>query len=104
LEDATKPRKEYITNEEEEEEEERDSCFSSKPTARDEYLFDQDASRSASENARNFFRKERSATDAEESSEDLAFALPGADALARDIDALDSELKKLASAFEREQR
>ena len=104
LEDATNPRKEYITNEEEEEEEERDSCFSSKPTARDEYLFDQDASRSASENARNFFRKERSATDAEESSEDLAFALPGADALARDIDALDSELKKLASAFEREQR
>ena len=104
LEDATKPRKEYITNEEEEEEEERDSFFSSKPTARDEYLFDQDASRSASENARNFFRKERSATDAEESSEDLAFALPGADALARDIDALDSELKKLASAFEREQR
>jgi len=104
LEDATNPRKEYITNEEEEEEEERDSFFSSKPTARDEYLFDQDASRSANANARNFFRKERSATDAEESSEDLAFALPGADALARDIDALDSELKKLASAFEREQR
>ena len=104
LEDATNPRKEYITNEEEEEEEERDSFFSSKPTARDEYLFDQDASRSASENARNFFRKTRSAADAEESSEDLAFALPGADALARDIDALDSELKKLASAFEREQR
>ena len=105
LEDATKPRKEYITNEEEEEEEEeRDSFFSSKPTARDEYLFDQDASRSASANARNFFRKTRSAADAEESSEDLAFALPGADALARDIDALDSELKKLASAFEREQR
>jgi hypothetical protein len=101
LEDATKPRKEYITNEEEEE---RDSFFSSKPTARDEYLFDQDASRSASANARNFFRKTRSAADAEESSEDLAFALPGADALARDIDALDSELKKLASAFEREQR
>jgi len=104
LEDATKPRKEYITNEEEEEEEERDSFFSSKPTARDEYLFDQDASRSANANARNFFRKTRSAADAEESSEDLAFALPGADALARDIDALDSELKKLASAFEREQR
>jgi hypothetical protein len=104
LEDATNPRKEYITNEEEEEEEERDSFFSSKPTARDEYLFDQDASRSASANARNFFRKTRSAADAEESSEDFAFALPGADALARDIDALDSELKKLASAFEREQR
>ena len=99
LEDATKPRKEYITNEEEEE---RDSFFSSKPTARDEYLFDQDASTSASANATNFFRKTRSAADAEESSEDLAFALPGADALARDIDALDSELKKLASAFERE--
>jgi hypothetical protein len=102
LEDATNPRKEYITNEEEEEEEERDSFFSSKPTARDEYLFDQDASTSASANARNFFRKTRSAADAEESNEDLAFALPGADALARDIDALDSELKKLASAFERE--
>jgi hypothetical protein len=103
LEDATNPRKEYITNEEEEEEEdERNSFFSSKPTARDEYLFDQDASRSASANARNFFRKTRSAADAEESNEDLAFALPGADALARDIDALDSELKKLASAFERE--
>ena len=101
LEDAKNPRKEYITNEEEEEEE-RDSFFSSKPTARDEYLFDQDASRSASANARNFFRKTRSAADAEESNEDLAFALPGADALARDIDALDSELKKLASAFERE--
>ena len=102
LEDAKNPRKEYITNEEEEEEEERDSFFSSKPTARDEYLFDQYASRSASANAKNFFRKTRSAADAEESNEDLAFALPGADALARDIDALDSELKKLASAFERE--
>jgi len=100
LEDATNPRKEYITNEEEEDE--RDSFFTSKPTARDEYLFDQDASTSASANARNFFRKTRSAADAEESNEDLAFALPGADALARDIDALDSELKKLASAFERE--
>ena len=102
LEDATNPRKEYITNEEEEDE--RDSFFTSKPTARDELLFDQDASTSASANARNFFRKTRSAADAEESNEDLAFALPGADALARDIDALDSELKKLASAFEREQR
>ena len=102
LEDAKNPRKEYITNEEEEEEEERDSFFSSKPTARDEYLFDQYASRSASANAKNFFRKTRSAADAEESNEDLAFALPGADALARDIDALDFELKKLASAFERE--
>ena len=100
LEDATNPRKEYITNEEEEDE--RDSFFTSKPTARDELLFDQDASTSASANARNFFRKTRSAADAEESNEDLAFALPGADALARDIDALDSELKKLASAFERE--
>ena len=84
LEAATNPSKEYITREE------NLSFFSAKPTTRDEFLFEND-----------FVAPSRaSAATAFASSSSESFALPGADALARDIDALDSELKKLATAFE----
>ena len=84
LEAATNPSKEYITREE------NVSFFSAKPTIRDEFLFEND-----------FVAPSRaSAATAFASSSSESFALPGADALARDIDALYSELKKLATAFE----
>tara|TARA_B100001173_G_scaffold180405_1_gene155757 strand:- start:61 stop:1275 length:1215 start_codon:yes stop_codon:yes gene_type:complete len=84
LEAATNPSKEYITREE------NVSFFSAKPTIRDEFLFEND-----------FVAPSRAgAATAFVSSSSESFALPGADALARDIDALDSELKKLATAFE----
>ena len=84
LEAATNPSKEYITREE------NLSFFSAKPTTRDEFLFEND-----------FVAPSRaSAATAFASSSSESFALPGADALARDIDALYSELKKLATAFE----
>ena len=84
LEAATNPSKEYITREE------NLSFFSAKPTIRDEFLFEND-----------FVAPRRAgAATAFASSSSESFALPGADALARDIDALDSELKKLATAFE----
>jgi len=83
LEAATNPSKEYITREE------NFSFFSAKPTIRDEFLFEKDFVAPSRAGAATAFAL---------SSE--SFALPGADALARDIDALDSELKKLATAFE----
>ena len=84
LEAATNPSNEYITREE------NLSIFSAKPTTRDEFLFEND-----------FVAPSRAgAATACASSSSESFALPGADALARDIDALDSELKKLATAFE----
>jgi len=83
LEAATNPSKEYITREE------NFSFFSAKPTVRDEFLFEKDFVAPSRAGAATAFAL---------SSE--SFALPGADALARDIDALDSELKKLATAFE----
>ena len=84
LEAATNPSKEYITREE------NLSIFSAKPTTRDEFLFEND-----------FVAPSRaSAATAFASSSSESFALPGADALARDIDALYSELKKLATAFQ----
>lgn len=83
LEAATNPSKEYITREE------NFSFFSAKPTIRDEFLFEKDFVAPSRAGAATAFAL---------SSE--SFALPGADALARDIDALYSELKKLATAFE----
>ena len=82
LEAATNPSKEYITRE-------NFSFFSAKPTIRDEYLFEND-----------FVAPSRAGAATAFASSSESFALPGADALARDIDALDSELKKLATAFE----
>jgi len=76
--------KEYITREE------NLSFFSAKPTTRDEFLFENDFVAPSRAGAATAFA----------SSSSESFALPGADALARDIDALDSELKKLATAFE----
>lgn len=84
LEAATNPSKEYITREE------NLSFFSAKPTTRDEFLFENDFVAPSRAGAATAFA----------SSSSESFALPGADALARDIDALDSELKKLATAFE----
>ena len=84
LEAATNPSKEYITTEE------NVSFFSAKPTIRDEFLFENDFVAPSRAGAATAFA----------SSSSESFALPGADALARDIDALDSELKKLATAFE----
>ena len=84
LEAATNPSKEYITREE------NVSFFSAKPTIRDEFLFENDFVAPSRAGAATAFA----------SSSSESFALPGADALARDIDALDSELKKLATAFE----
>ena len=84
LEAATNPSKEYITREE------NLSFFSAKPTIRDEFLFENDFVAPSRAGAATAFA----------SSSSESFALPGADALARDIDALDSELKKLATAFE----
>jgi len=84
LEAATNPSKEYITREE------NLSLFSVKPTTRDEFLFENDFVAPSRAGAATAFA----------SSSSESFALPGADALARDIDALDSELKKLATAFE----
>ena len=84
LEAATNPSKEYITREE------NLSFFSAKPTTRDEFLFENDFVSPSRAGAATAFA----------SSSSESFALPGADALARDIDALDSELKKLATAFE----
>ncbi|CAL6340882.1 unnamed protein product [Bathycoccus prasinos] len=84
LEAATNPSKEYITREE------NLSLFSAKPTTRDEFLFENDFVAPSRAGAATAFA----------SSSSESFALPGADALARDIDALDSELKKLATAFE----
>ena len=84
LEAATNPSKEYITREE------NLSFFSAKPTTRDEFLFENDYVAPSRAGAATAFA----------SSSSESFALPGADALARDIDALDSELKKLATAFE----
>ena len=84
LEAATNPSKEYITREE------NVSFFSAKPTIRDEFLFESDFVAPSRAGAATAFA----------SSSSESFALPGADALARDIDALDSELKKLATAFE----
>lgn len=84
LEAATNPSKEYITREE------NLSIFSAKPTTRDEFLFENDFVAPSRAGAATAFA----------SSSSESFALPGADALARDIDALDSELKKLATAFE----
>ena len=84
LEAATNPSKEYITREE------NVSYFSAKPTIRDEFLFENDFVAPSRAGAATAFA----------SSSSESFALPGADALARDIDALDSELKKLATAFE----
>jgi hypothetical protein len=84
LEAATNPSKEYITREE------NLSFFSVKPTTRDEFLFENDFVAPSRAGAATAFA----------SSSSESFALPGADALARDIDALDSELKKLATAFE----
>ena len=83
LEAATNPSKEYITRE-------NFSFFSAKPTTRDEFLFENDFVAPSRAGAATAFA----------SSSSESFALPGADALARDIDALDSELKKLATAFE----
>jgi len=83
LEAATNPSK-YITREE------NLSFFSAKPTTRDEFLFENDFVAPSRAGAATAFA----------SSSSESFALPGADALARDIDALDSELKKLATAFE----
>jgi hypothetical protein len=84
LEAATNPSKEYITREE------NLSFFSAKPTIRDEFLFENDFVAPSRAGAATAFA----------SSSSESFALPGADALARDIDALDSELKKLATAFQ----
>ena len=84
LEAATNPSKKYITREE------NLSFFSAKPTTRDEFLFENDFVAPSRAGAATAFA----------SSSSESFALPGADALARDIDALDSELKKLATAFE----
>ena len=84
LEAATNPSKEYITREE------NLSFFSAKPTIRDEFLFENDFVAPSRAGAATAFA----------SSSSESFTLPGADALARDIDALDSELKKLATAFE----
>ena len=84
LEAATNPSKEYITREE------NLSFFSAKPTIRDEFLFENDFVAPSRAGAATAFA----------SSSSESFALPGADALARDIDALDSEFKKLATAFE----
>lgn len=84
LEAATNPSKEYITREE------NLSIFSAKPTTRDEFLFENDFVAPSRAGAATAFA----------SSSSESFALPGADALARDIDALYSELKKLATAFE----
>ena len=84
LEATTNPSKEYITREE------NVSFFSAKPTIRDEFLFENDFVAPSRAGAATAFA----------SSSSESFALPGADALARDIDALDSELKKLATAFE----
>ena len=84
LEAATNPSKEYITREE------NLSFFSAKPTTRDEFLFENDFVAPSRAGAATAFA----------SSSSESFALPGADSLARDIDALDSELKKLATAFE----
>ena len=84
LEAATNPSKEYITREE------NLSFFSAKPTIRDEFLFENDFVAPSRAGAATAFA----------SSSSESFALPGADALARDIDALYSELKKLATAFE----
>ena len=84
LEAATNPSKEYITREE------NLSFFSAKPTTRDEFLFENDFVAPSRAGAATAFA----------SSSSESFALPGADALARDIDALDSELKKLATAFQ----
>ena len=84
LEAATNPSKEYITREE------NVSFFSAKPTIRDEFLFENDFVAPSRAGAATAFA----------SSSSESFALPGADALARDIDALDSELKKLATAFQ----
>jgi hypothetical protein len=83
LEAATNPSKEYITREE-------NLSFFAKPTTRDEFLFENDFVAPSRAGAATAFA----------SSSSESFALPGADALARDIDALDSELKKLATAFE----
>jgi hypothetical protein len=84
LEAATNPSKEYITREE------NLSFFSAKPTIRDEFLFENDFVAPSRAGAATAFA----------SSSSESFALPGADALARDIDALDSELKKLATTFQ----
>ena len=84
LEAATNPSKEYITREE------NLSFFSAKPTIRDEFLCENDFVAPSRAGAATAFA----------SSSSESFALPGADALARDIDALDSEFKKLATAFE----
>ena len=86
LEDATHPIKEYNTA--------KESIFTSTPTSRDEFLFDRHAMEASATHEK--------ATKAR--IEKTAFALPGADALARDIDAIDAELKKLASAFEDKQQ
>ena len=75
LEAATNPSKEYITREE------NLSFFSAKPTIRDEFLFENDFVAPSRAGAATAFA----------SSSSESFALPGADALARDIDALDSE-------------
>ena len=81
LEDVTHPIKEYNTA--------KESIFTSTPTSRDEFLFDRHAMEASATNEKVTARIEKN-----------TFALPGADALARDIDTIDSELKKLASAFE----
>ena len=81
LEDATHPIIEYNTA--------KESIFTSTPTSRDEFLFDRHAMEASATNEKVTARIEKN-----------TFALPGADALARDIDTIDSELKKLASAFE----
>ena len=86
LEDATHPIKEYNTA--------KESIFTSTPTSRDEFLFDRHAMEASATHEK--------ATKAR--IEKTTFALPGADALARDIDAIDAELKKLASAFEDKQQ
>ena len=86
LEDATHPIKEYNTA--------KESIFTSTPTSRDEFLFDRHAMEASATHEK--------ATKAR--IEKTAFALPGADALARDIDAIDAELKKLASAIEDKQQ
>ena len=86
LEDATHSIKEYNTA--------KESIFTSTPTSRDEFLFDRHAMEASATHEK--------ATKAR--IEKTTFALPGADALARDIDAIDAELKKLASAFEDKQQ
>ena len=85
LEDATHPIKEYNTA--------KESIFTSTPTSRDEFLFDRHAMEASATNEKATARIEKN-----------TFALLGADALARDIDTIDSELKKLASAFEDKQQ